>query len=299
MRIRRGGRLAVVPLLLLTSAACGQQADDTGSGGSDSPERSYSADAVVFRMDYVGGFVTPAMLATRLPAISVYGDGRVITEGPVTLSYPGPALPNLQVGTISATDLQELIKAARAAGVGGPADLGTPPVADAASTRFTVLGDAGVEQLEVYALAEGAGGAPGPDADQGLTEEQRAARDKLRDFAESLTAESGPLAAAQADSQPYAPTAVAAVAEPWVANAEAGEQAEVPWPGPALPGTELSKDLGLGCVTVTGDEAQELLTTAASATSVTPWASDGKRWTVTLRPLLPDETDCGDLATNR
>ncbi|MFV2101057.1 hypothetical protein [Micromonospora sp. LOL_024] len=299
MRIRRSGRLAVVPLLLLTSAACGQQADDTGLGGSDSPERSYSADAVVFRMDHLGGFVTPAMLATRLPVISVYGDGRVITDGPVTLMYPGPALPNLQLGTISAAEVQELIKAARAAGVGGTTDLGTPPVADATSTRFTVLGDTGVEESEVYAFAEGTGGAPGPDADQGLTEAQRAARDKLREFAESLTAESGPLAAAQADSRSYAPTAVAAVAEPWVAVAEAGEQAEVAWPGPALPGAELSKDLGLGCVTVTGAEAQKLLTAAASANSATPWASDGRRWTVHLRPLLPDETDCGDLATNR
>ncbi len=76
MSIRRSGRLAVVPLLLLTSAACGQQAGGTGSGEADSPERSYSADTVVFRMEHTGGFVTPAMLATRVPTVSVYGDGR-------------------------------------------------------------------------------------------------------------------------------------------------------------------------------------------------------------------------------
>ncbi|MBX7267610.1 hypothetical protein KIF24_17250 [Micromonospora sp. Llam7] len=295
MRIRRSGRLAVVPLLLLTSAACAQQAGDAGPEGSDSPERSYAADAVVFRMDHTGGFVTPAMLATRLPAISVYGDGRVITQGPVPMIYPGPALPNLQVGTISATEVEDLIKAARAAGVGGEADLGTPPVADAPSTRFTVLGDDGVEQFEVYALAEAGG------AGTGLTADQQAARDRLRQFADSLTAGSGPLAGAQAQaqSQPYVPAAVAAVAEPWVANSELGEQPEVAWPGPALPGTELGKNLGLGCVTATGDEARQLLTAAASATAVTPWTSDGKRWTVSLRPLLPDETDCADLTTNR
>ncbi|WFE43210.1 hypothetical protein [Verrucosispora sp. WMMD1129] len=293
MSIRRSGRLAVVPLLLLTSAACGQQAGDAGSGEADSPERSYSADAVVFRMEHTGGFVTPAMLATRLPTVSVYGDGRVITQGPVPLIYPGPALPNLQVGTISATEVEELLKAARAAGVGGPADFGTPPVADAPATRFTILGDNGVEELEVYALAESGG------AQTGLTADQRAKRDTLREFADSLTAESGPLAAAATDTQPYVPTAVAAVAEPWVANAEAGEQPEVAWPGPALPGAELGEGLSLGCVTATGDEAQQVLTAAAAANAATPWVSDGKRWTVALRPLLPDEIDCGDLATNR
>ncbi|BCJ56846.1 hypothetical protein Jiend_02680 [Micromonospora endophytica] len=117
---------------------------------------SYSADTLVFRMDYVGGFVTPAMRATRLPAISVYGDGRVISEGPVTLAYPGPALPNLQQGTISADEVAKLVEAARAAGVGTVGDLGTPPVADVPSTRFIVFAPGGVEELEVNALAVGA-----------------------------------------------------------------------------------------------------------------------------------------------
>ncbi|PZG02559.1 hypothetical protein [Micromonospora deserti] len=294
MNIRRSGPLAVVPLLLLLSTACGQQGGAIGAGFSGSPVVSHPADAVVFQMDHVGGFVTPAMLATRLPSISVYGDGRVITQGPVTLAYPGPALPNLQVGTISAAEVDNLVMLARGAGVGSAVDLGTPPVADAPSTRFTVLGEAGVEQLEVYALAEAAGTEPG------LTADQRAARAKLREFVEALTSTSGPLAGAQGGgSQPYVPTAVAAVAEPWVADGGAGEQPEVPWPGPALPGADLGTNLGLGCVTVTGDAALTLLTVAASANSATPWTSGGRRWAVTLRPLLPDETDCGDLATNR
>ncbi|RIV41177.1 hypothetical protein [Micromonospora radicis] len=294
MSTSRYGRLAVVPLLLLTSTACGPQAGAAGAGGSGTPEMSYSADTVVFRMGYVGGFTTPAMLAARLPVISVYGDGRVITEGPITMIYPGPALPNLQVGTVGADEVQNLVKLARDAGVGSVTDFGEPPVADVPSTRFTVLGPNGVEQTEVSALAQSA------DIPQsGLTADQLAAREKLRAFAESLTAESGPLAAAHPTTQPYAPTAVAAVAEPWVANTEAGGQPEVAWPGPTLPGAELNKDLGLGCVTATGDAAQQVLAAAANANTATPWTSDGKRWTLILRPLLPDETDCADLAANR
>ena len=297
MTTSRYGRLAVLPLLLLASAACGQQAGADGAGDSGVPEKSYSADTVVFRMDHVGGFTTPAMLATRLPAVSVYGDGRVITQGPVTLAYPGPALPNLQVGTISTAELENLIKAAREAGVGGVSDLGSPPVSDVPSTRFTVFDGTRTEQLEVYALEVGAD--PGAGAGQGVTADQQAARDKLRAFAESLTAETGPLGKATTDTQAYAPTAVAAVAEDYVTNSEVGDQPEVAWPGPALPGAELSKDLGLSCVTATGDQAKQVLAAAASANAVTPWSSEGRQWTLHLRPLLPDEADCGDLASKR
>lgn len=279
---------------MLTSSACGQQSDSAGAGDTGSAERFYSADTVVFRMDHVGGFVTPTMRAARLPAISVYGDGRVITEGPMTLAYPGPALPNLQLGTISAEEVEKLVESAHAAGVGTVSDLGTPPVADVPSTRFAVFDTGGMQELEVQALTMG--GADDPAAEAGLTADQRTARDKLREFAESLTSESGPLGTAHTTTEAYAPTAVAAVAEPWVANDELGEQPELAWPGPALPGAELGKDLGIGCVTVTGDQARKMLTAAASANALTPWVSEGKRWTVTLRPLLPDETDCGDLA---
>ncbi|MGN9777167.1 hypothetical protein ACTMS0_15595 [Micromonospora sp. H33] len=294
MNVRRSGRLAILSLLLLLSTACGQQGGVIGAGHSDPPVVSHPADALVFRLDQIGGFVTPSMVATRLPSISVYGDGRVIIQGPVTLVHPGPALPNLQVGTISAADIEDLIMSARAVGVGSTVDFGTPPVADASVTRLTVLGENGIDQLEVYALAEAAG------TESGLTAGQRAARGKLRGFVESLTNGSGPLAGVQGGgSQPYVPTAVAAVAEPWVAAGEAGEQPEMPWPGPELPGGDVGRGLGMGCVTVTGDAAQTLLTAGAQANSATPWTSGGRRWTVTLRPLLPDETDCRDLTTNR
>nr|MDT0659270.1 hypothetical protein [Micromonospora sp. DSM 115978] len=290
MRTLRNGWLVGVPLLVLT-AACGQQGGDASALDSESAALSYPDDAVVFRMDHTGGFVTPAMVASRLPAVSVYGDGRVITQGPTTLVYPGPALPNLQVGTISAAEVENLVVQARAVGVGSASDLGTPPVTDVPTTRFAVLGDKGVETLEVYALTEGAD-------ESGLTADQRAAREKLREFAESLTSDSGPLGGGVAgeESQPYVPTAVAAIAEPWVGGGDIDAQPEVAWPGPELPGAPLgSADLGLGCVTVTGDEASKLLSAAEQANAATPWTSAGKQWTVTLRPLLPDETDCADL----
>lgn len=287
---------ATAASLLLLAAACAQtggtdSANDTAAGGS-----SLSGDALVLRVDYTGGFTTPAMLATRLPLISVYADGRVITQGPTILVYPGPAMPNLQVQVISAEQVDDLVTQALAAGVGSAPDLGTPPIADAASTRFTVLTDNGVEQLEVYALAE-TPDAPGAE----LTAEQTAARQKLQSFVDSLTDLGSAIGTSAEDSAPYVAEAIAAVAEPWVAmdSSVDASQPEVAWPGPALPGESLSEGLELGCVTVTGAELEQLQTVAADATTATPWVSGDKRWTVTLRPLLPDETDCADLAAAR
>ncbi|MGB2567838.1 hypothetical protein ACPFP2_05205 [Micromonospora citrea] len=279
--------VAVLPLVLLATACAGQ---DDGDAGTRPAAPAYPGDAVVLRIDHIGGFVTPATLATRLPSVAVYGDGRMITEGPVTLRYPGPALPNVQVTKLDAGEVARIVEQARAAGVGTAGDLGTPPVTDVPTTRFALLGATGVEETTAEALDM-------VEAETGLSAAQRAAREKLRAFARSLT----DTATTQdgAATTPYRPTALAAVAEPWVANDEAGRQAEVAWPGPALPGAPLGTAGDLSCVTVSGEQVQQVLDAAAGANAATPWTSGGKRWTLTLRPLLPDEADCGDLATAR
>jgi hypothetical protein len=245
-------------------------------------------------VSYTGGFVTPAMLATRLPILTVYGDGRVITEGPQIAIYPGPALPNVQVQQISTTDVHRLIDRSLAAGVGDSADFGEPGIADAPSTRFTVQTQTGTKTTEVYALGEA-----GP-AVAGINEQQAAARQKLRDLLTALTDLPATLGAdAVSPSLPYQPVAVAAVAMPWTDDAQLpGEQPAIAWPGPALPGQPLG-ELGMGCVTADGAQATAVLTAAKAANTATPWTSGDKRWTVALRPLLPDESTCADLTANR
>ncbi len=278
--------------LLLLVTACGPQGEVANADGPGQPEGPHPADAVVFQLTSIGGFGMPSALASRTPSISVYGDGRVISEGPTILIYPGPALPNLQVHPIAPEDVSTLLESARAAGVDGAVDFGTPALADAPTTRFTVRGANGTEQIDVPALAEAGDDAPG------LTAEQQAARTRLRAFVASLTSDSGPLAPARGDSaKPYVPTVVAGVAEPFT-DPEGLGQPEVAWPGPTLPGEPLGSSTGPGCVTVSGDALQTLLAAAAETTAAAPWTSDGKSWTVRLRPLLPDETSCGDLVAN-
>ncbi len=65
------------------------------------------------------------------------------------------------------------------------------------------------------------------------------------------------------------------------------------WPGPPLPGEPIAP--GVGCVVATGDQAAAVVEAATAATALTPWSDGGSTWSVTFRPLLPDETGCADL----
>ncbi|MFY1670536.1 hypothetical protein ACN27G_11305 [Plantactinospora sp. WMMB334] len=278
--------------LLLLAAACAREGEGPagdGPGGSGGDPLPADPDRVVLRVEHVGGFVAPAARLVRVPVVTVYADGRVITEGPQIEIYPPPALPNLQQQEIPVEAVDGLLERAMAAGVGSAADLGRPNVADLPSTRFTVSTAGGTEVLEVYALAE---------EGTGLTEAQRAARAELRDLLGALTDLSGTLGAEEVgDARPYQPAAVAGVAMPWRPD-ESGVAAppEITWPGPALPGQPPSAGFDVGCVEVRGADATELLALASKANALTPWKSGEQRWNVSLRPLLPDESGCADLA---
>ncbi|MGY1808055.1 hypothetical protein ACI8AF_11855 [Blastococcus sp. SYSU D00669] len=275
-------RTTVAAVLLLVLAACAAPAaDDGGGGGGTEGPYPYAADDLVLQVAWTGGFVMPQTAAARLPLVSVYGDGRVLTDGPVPAIYPGPALPNVQVRQIGEDEVQELVDAALEAGVGDTADLGMPPIADVPTTRFTV--STGLETIvrEVYALVEG--------AEDGLTEEQVAARAELRGFLDELTG----LGAAA--TEPYEPAAVAALVTPYAAEPEF-PQPDTAWPGPPLPGEPFDEPLGLTCVLAGGEQTAPVLEAARAANRLTPWLSaDGARWSLTFRPLLPHETGCADL----
>ncbi|BCJ74292.1 hypothetical protein CS0771_38360 [Catellatospora sp. IY07-71] len=249
-------------------------------------------DTVALRIDHAGGFVPPAFNLTRLPEISVYADGRVITQGPVTMIYPPAALPNLQVQRISTGDVQKLVQLAVAAGVGKQGvDYGTPQVADLPNARFTVTTADGVQRTEVYALMDNM------EPAAGLTPAQIDARKKLLDLMKAVTDLPTTLGAkAVSASEPYKPVKVAAIATPWQAPGDGTSAGpEIAWPGPALPGASQGEGLNLGCVVAEGKDADAVMSAAAQATSLTPWTSGGKSWTVSIRPLLPDETGCESL----
>ncbi|MEX5269621.1 hypothetical protein [Kocuria sabuli] len=300
--------LAVTALLLV--AACGPRASGGDGRPSPGPEPGpgLPAEGLVVQVAHTGGFVTPQLLAARPPLVSVYADGRVVTQGPRIEIFPPPALPNLQVQHVDADAVPELVDRALRAGVADSGDLGSPPVADLPSTRFTVVTQDETYVREVHAL--GAEEPPGPpdengpagtgtggEGPDGLTDDQRAARAGLQELVRALGDPASVLPAdAVGASEGYVPEAVAGVVTAWTDPQSELEHRSVPWPGPPLPGEPLEPRLGLSCVLATGEQAEAVLTAARSASTATPWLSeDGRRWSVALRPLLPHEEDCTDL----
>jgi hypothetical protein len=270
----RGASLLAVALAL---AACAGGGGDTAAPSSSPPPLP---TGLVLQVALTGGYTTPEELASRLPVVSVYGDGRVLTQGPQIEIWPAPALPNVQVQQVDEATVRDLVDRAVQAGVTDTGDLGEPPLADAPTTRFTLVTAEGTTVRDVYALGE-------TPADT-VTAEQAEARDRLQELVGTLTSVDG-------EGEGYRPQTVAAVVRPYTGGDPELPQADVAWPGPELPGTPLGA--GPTCVSATGQQAADVLAAAASANVLTPWvAADGSRWSIAFRPVLPHETGCADLA---
>ena len=125
--------------LVLLVAGCAAES----TGGSPPGAAVLRPDELVLRIDVSGGLVPVAMTVTEVPTLSIYGDGRVVTNGPMIEIYPGPALPNVQVQQIATSDVVKLAERAVDAGVGRQADFGMPNVADAPTTHVMVRTAAG------------------------------------------------------------------------------------------------------------------------------------------------------------
>jgi hypothetical protein len=284
-------RIAAVLLTAVALAACAEPGGDAGSPGPTPTGLAPPDDAgaLVLRVDQVGGYTAPGADAARLPMVSVYADGRVFGMGPVAAIWPGFAWPNLQVRQIPVEQVQDLVARALAAGVADTTDPGSPPLADVTTTRFTLVTAEERVVREVYALREGA-------TAEGLTDGQRAVRAELLSLVDELQDVAQPF-----DGSPavYEPPLVAAVVTPWIAPEDDGSglRFDAPpraWPGPPLPGEPIGPDVG--CVVAAGEEATAVRAAADGAHVLTPWETpDGALWSVTFRPLLPDESSCADL----
>src|SRR5450631_1247046 len=149
--------LAVVALVV--SACVGAPAGGSiVSPGPSSSGGPAGAGGLVFRVAYVGGFIAPNASRTQLPLVSVYSDGRIITEGATPAIYPGPLMPTLVVRSVGSTGAAAVLKAAVDAGLAG-ADATYPPAPppDAPMTVITVIHD-GQRTVSTFGLLAPAGG---------------------------------------------------------------------------------------------------------------------------------------------
>ena len=280
--------------LALAGAACADQPSDgsnAGDGGSPSGiEHPAGADQLVLRISTEGGFVAPEVTLTSLPSFSLFGDGTAITPGAQIEIYPQPALPPLVATPITEDGVQAILEEALAAGLANDAeytDFGSVGIADAATTVFTLSVEGETHTTRVYALSE-------------LTERppmmrpaEFEARQKLQAFVERIgDLRSWLPAGAVGGDGTFEPVALRVFVGDYVPQPDL-EEPPIDWPL-AAPLASLGDPVGqdLRCATVTGDDAGTLLQAAERANQLTPWISDGARFRIAFRPLLPDESGC-------
>mgnify|MGYP000129582158 CR=1 FL=1 len=287
--VLHAARPLVLLLLAFAVGACSTAGAAAPSGSA--PPAPLDPDEPVFVVGYEGGFLAPITNVSRLPLIVVYGDGRVVVQGPQIEIWPSPLVPNLQVRTLSAEALERLIDLARDKGLLRTVRYDFPGIADAPDTVLTIDLDGETYRVSAYALAEGAELETGRDLDQ-ATREGRAA---LRSFIETLTAL--PEADFVNEWTTFEAEAIRLYVTPMVGieDPELGEQPAVDWPleDLATAGTQIGDaSLGLRCVEVAGEDLATALPLLGQANVLTPFESGGERYQLVVRPQLPYESGC-------
>jgi hypothetical protein len=285
----RTTRTLAAVLLFLLPVACGD--DDDGGTTAGTPSGADGAPGggeggLFIELAFVGGFVAPDFTFRNLPNLVVYDDGTVVAPGAVAAVYPGPAFMPAFTGHVDDAVLDELVAAASDAGmVGSTPDvgqIGDLPIADAASTRVTVVVDGDERVVEAYALAE----AGGTDFGQtGLDERQVAARAALSRFVATVTDAVTPAA-----DEPLTPERYRVLAGPAVDPAGFDDPAVQPtiadWPAevPVPPEGE--------CTAITGDAVAPFAAALEQANELTQWRAGDRTFSLAVRVVLPHEEDC-------
>ncbi|HET9724346.1 MAG TPA: hypothetical protein VFR44_10980 [Actinomycetota bacterium] len=300
--MRRLLTIAMVGALALAVAACGGLNDDgagggsgttgeTGGGGStggEPIEHPTGADEVVLRWEYRDGFVPYEYLLKRLPSWTLYGDGRVVVEGPMIEIYPSPALPNVQVRQLSEDGVRAILRAAEDAGLmAGDASYDYRCITDAPTTVFTTDAGGSTSVVSAYALGDAAGGTC-PDVDVEARRTLMEFRDRLGDLSWLPDGSVG-------EEEPYVAEEVRIYVLPYLGQPDLPQE-PVAWPlGKPLHrfGEPLQSGLeDTRCGVVSGSDLETLLPLMQGANDLTPWTSEGREYRLIARPLLPDEHGC-------
>jgi hypothetical protein len=295
--VSRPGRVLPIGLMsALVLTGCAALTEPTPGGG---PVVHPGGTAVVVRVEYTGGLVPYEMIFTSLPHFNLFGDGRVILQGPVSDQFPGPALPNLLVRGLTEEGIQSVIQRVTETELFAESQSFTGAsqvVADAQSTVFTLRADSRESIVDVYALGFFLEG----EAPEGVSEEEVAAHETLNALQLDLVDIESWMPTddwTDAEWQPYQPTAFRLLITDVTDQPPIPEEGEpMPWPG-STPPDEIGEESplqGVRCGLVMGDEAAAWYEALSEADQLTRWTHDGHLYRVTPRPLLPDETlDCG------
>ena len=264
--------------------------DDSPGSDGESDRQPGGGDGPLFVSVEVGSGLVPMGHDFRSPPRSVvYDDGTTFSVGAINLIYPGPALLPVIEGQLDDGGIDEILAAAAEAGLDGSReqDFGRPPIADAPTTTITVVIDGEAHATSVYALNETGDRGPGrgepEEASPGLTPEQEAARDQVREFLDLVSRLVSAAEEGQYEPERYRVLPLDPQTQP---DAEV-EPDEREWPVESVTLTPGE------CAAVSGADAEVLGAALREATEITRWRTDsGAVYTLAARAVLPHEPDC-------
>ena len=282
--------MPIVPVLL--AGACAGLTGGRGEGGGIDHPRG--PNDLVLQVHSGGGFVPIVWHLRELPLFSLYGDGRVITQGPQSAIYPPPALPSLVERRVSDEGIQAILQAAQDAGLrGSDRQLEVLEATDLPTTTFMVVADGQRHRTSVYGLGEFSESAPAAE---------REARQRLFEFqSQLLDLESWLPQGSVSRDRPHEYERLSLFIVPTSESGGLGgteDQSEPtrkdwPLPGPLSAfGKPLPKTPDIRCGMVQGPELREVLAAAGEANLETIWRSEKEVHLIAFRPLLLAEPAC-------
>jgi hypothetical protein len=258
----------------------------TGTPDFGSIEHPTGATDVVLRYEEGGGFMMPAFIATQAPIFTLYGDGTIIFRNPA-LEPPEPVGSAFLMGPFRTARMTEeqvqalLTSALGEAGLGvARPDYPNNLISDASTAVFTVNAGGLSKTVSIYAL--------GLDIENVPDGPARAAFARLASRLGNID-EDG--AVATAEYQPERYRGILLEGQP-------GPDARA-WPWTAIRPTDFVANgdpnafqLPARTLTVADVEALEVAPFTGGFQGLTLIGpDDGKLYSLSLRPLLPDEAE--------
>ena len=282
----------------LMAAACvggtGGSAGTSNSSGASAIPTTYSvetgSDKLIMSLTEGGGNVPISYRLTHMPEFALYGDGRIIVQGPVIEIYPAPLLPNLRVLHVTPDEIQKVLAAADAAGLLGPdARFDATGVYDLDSSVFITTVAGRTHRISAYALyAQFKADDPAVNA----------ARAGLMTYREKITDLSKFLGRQVSDEEVYEPSSMRVFVAPTDATDSQGTTRQVvDWPlalDPATAGEQIG-NATFRCIALGGVDLAAFVTVAKTANGLTVWKASSGRYSVLIRPNFPDESGCGSV----
>ncbi|HEU0242718.1 MAG TPA: hypothetical protein VFQ75_02360 [Candidatus Limnocylindrales bacterium] len=245
---------------------------------ADTIDHPTGATDIVLRVGEEGGFMMMEAVMSRVPAFTLYGDGRVIVaqvpaaKGEAGLN--GVPQQELRESRLTEAQVQDLLHFAIFDGMLGVSKEEFPVLVMDIPTTVFQLHAGGIDKT-VKVAGIGMDPPPGPDA---------ATLKALAQLAERLGSITG-------DAAYVAPASVAILAE--TQPAPGSPVADWPWPDLAPAGFVApppNDPFGFTSHLLTDAEATAIgIENGGSAAPTTYRASDGKAYVVVVRPALPEE----------